>query len=227
LRYLNKPEAHMRKFSTAALLAALMTTAAYAGEGGHCYLEGTAGVGFTANKISDAADNVSLNLASTGLVFSPGVGCDLRMGKVSIGPFVRYDFGSIGSTPVNIGGITGNQQMNGQWTVGGRLGYELNAGTMVYGLVGIAGTKADITTALSSSKQALTSTGLVLGGGAELELGKSPWALKGEYNYITFASKSGTDATSGITGASQPTENVFRVGLVYKFGWDATPAPLK
>lgn len=204
----------MRSTLITASIAALMTTAAFAGEGAHCYLEGTAGVGFTANKIGDVANNVSLNLATTGLVIAPGVGCDVHMDKVSLGVFGRYDIGSFGSSPINVAGVTGNQQMNGQWTVGGRLGYDLNPGAMVYGLAGLAGTKADLTAAAAS--QSLTSTGLVLGGGVELDLGKTPWALKAEYNYINYASKTGSAGVS-----SQPDENVMRVGFVYKFGSDA------
>jgi outer membrane immunogenic protein len=125
------------------------------------------------------------------------VGYDRQLDQHFVaGVFFDYDFADIGSkaTFTNFGKTKSiSSTLTDSWTAGGRLGYLVNANTLVYALGGYTQAHFDMPFKLNGDFD-----GWTLGAGIETALGGS-WFLKGEYRYTdldektlhSFTSKSG------------------------------------
>ena len=100
-----------------------------------------------------------------------------------------------------------------------RGGYIVAQNTLIYGRAGLVETRfsTDYATTGSAARGEQTKTGIRVGGGVEMPIGKSTqmrfdytWTDYGSYNLKYSNGPAGTDSFKN-------TENLFRVGLAYKF----------
>lgn len=178
-----------------------------------CFLEGTTGVGVSSTKLEVPTIGGSLDgLSSTGWLYAPGIGCDMRVDKMVVGLMGRYELGRLETSASLFGGSV-DVHINRPWMIAGKLGMEVNPATVVYGLAGITGAQLDLSS-LTGDKFNLK--GKVLGAGVEWMLGAgSPWTAKAEYTYSMFDKQN-------LYGFVDVTPNVHavRVGITYRFGSD-------
>jgi opacity protein-like surface antigen len=199
----------MRKLIVAALSAALMSTSALAADKGapvdllpplpavasntSCYVQGMAG-----SAISTVQANTVLPeaISASGWTVGAGIGCDVRIDRVVIGALARIEL------PVDPDGTL--IDMDKSWMVGGRLGYMLNTGLMIYGLVGYESAE------LSLASIDIAKDGLVVGGGLEVMISKH-LSLNAEYTNTIV------DSTDVGGFAIKPESHKARLGLTYRF----------
>jgi opacity protein-like surface antigen len=94
--------------------------------------------------------------------------------------------------------------MDKSWMVAGKLGYMVNTGLMIYGLVGYESSE------LSLANIDIAKDGIVVGGGLEVMI-SDRWSLNAEYTNTLI------DNTT-IGGFSvKPESHKARVGLSYRF----------
>jgi outer membrane immunogenic protein len=145
------------------------------------------------------------------------VGYDRQLDQHFVaGVFFDYDFASIESKA----GISYNDQsasisatLTDSWTVGGRLGYLVNANTLAYALGGYTEARFAMPAGLNGDY-----SGWTIGAGLETALGGS-WYLKGEYRFTALDEK--TLVAFGGEGESfkitnQPDVQSGRLVLSYK-----------
>lgn len=152
-------------------------------------------------------------LGSQGIGGGLGIGCDYKMDRVIVGLFGRYDWNN-SKSELNIVGSTLEMTFDPAYSVGARLGIDINGATMVYGLLGyqwsgveVSGLGINLSTDLK---------GWMLGGGLETAI-SGPWSAKLEYTYIHY--DSATLATFGPAAINiQPDAHAVRAGIVYRFG---------
>ena len=197
----------MRKFAVAAV-AALMSTSAIAADKGQpvdllpplpavssgtsCYVQALAGSAVSTVGSNALPDSVS----ASGWTIGAGMGCDVKIERVVIGALARIEL------PVDPDGTV--IDMDKSWMVGGRVGYMLNTGLMIYALA--AYESAELTLANID----IAKDGLVVGGGLEVMLSKH-LSLNAEYTNTIV------DNTT-IGGFSvKPESHKARVGLTYRF----------
>ena len=87
-------------------------------------------------KAKDTASPAAITVAADGYGATTGFGCDLSIApRFVVGGLARLDLADVSSRL-----DAGTLGMDGwTWTVGGRLGYQLNPAVLVYGLAGISG----------------------------------------------------------------------------------------
>ena len=196
----------MRKFAVAAV-AALMSTSAIAADKGQpvdllpplpavasntsCYVQALAGSAVSTVGSNALPDSVS----ASGWTIGAGMGCDVKIERVVIGALARIEL------PVDPDGTL--VDMDKSWMVGGRVGYLLNTGLMIYALAGYE--SAELTLANID----IAKDGLVVGGGLEVMLSKH-LSLNAEYTNTIV------DNTT-IGGFSvKPESHKARVGLTWR-----------
>jgi outer membrane immunogenic protein len=142
-----------------------------------------------------------------------------------VGVFFDYDFANIESSlTVNFGEDSAkiSHTLTDSWTAGGRVGYLVNANTMVYGLAGYTEAHFDTSTPafirLPSSVTNGDFSGWTAGAGIETNLGGS-WFLKGEYRFTSLDEKtlfSISDGENSFKITDQPDIQTGRLVLSYK-----------
>jgi len=110
-----------------ALAALLISTPVMAATS--CYVGMGVGKSVSAVEGDDATGLISVDL--NGLQVAGRAGCDTGLGPLVVGAFAGYDFTDIES-----------DMSEDYASIGARLGYKVNDGTMVYGLAGLAAPKA-------------------------------------------------------------------------------------
>ena len=185
----------MKRFAVAAMLA-ILPSAAFAQVG--CYIEGSLASSITSSKMEGAT---SLTVATDGYTGGIGVGCDYKIGtKFLVGALGRYDIGKIDGKTFDT-----KISQDAVWTVAARAGYFINPSVLIYGLAGLSGTKIDF-----SGADKISTEGLVLGAGLEIDLGANVW-LGGEYARTNFGK-------STVLGDQiDNTSDTVRATLKYKF----------
>ena len=125
-----------------------------------------------------------------------------------VGVFFDYDFANIESS-LSVFDTKISHTLTDSWTVGGRVGYLVNANTLVYGLAGYTGAHFD-TSLPFTLPSGLTYngdySGWTAGAGIETNLGGS-WFLKGEYRFTQLDAKtllSGSDGEGTFKITNQP-----------------------
>ena len=199
----------MRKLIVAALSAALMSTSSLAADKSapvdllpplpavasstSCYVQALAG-----SAISTVQANTVLPdaISASGWTVGAGIGCDLKLDRVVIGALARIEL------PVDPDGTL--IDMDRSWMVGARLGYMLNTGLMIYGLVGYESAE------LSLASIDIAKDGLVVGGGLEVMISKH-LSLNAEYTNTIV------DSTDFNGFNIKPESHKARVGLTYRF----------
>ncbi len=197
----------MRTVIGAAVAALLSTSAIAADKGGpvdlvpplpavssatSCYVQALAGSSVS----TVGSDALPESLSASGWTIGAGVGCDLKFQRVVIGALARIEL------PVDTDGTL--VDMDKSWMVAGRLGYMLNTGLMIYGLVGYESSE------LSLASIDIAKDGLVVGGGLEVMISKH-LSLNAEYTNTIV------DNTT-IGGFSvKPESHKARIGLNYRF----------
>ena len=190
------------KLTSLALAAALLATGATGAlASASCFVGASAGTTVTATQIDDGATRI--DAGATGIQGGPEVGCTFMLdSKFSLGALARYDFSNLRAA---VDGAT--LKSNGRWMVGGTVGYALNPGVNVYGLLGIAGTELRVPT-IDTAK----ALGLVGGLGINLDIGQGPLSAFLEVNHIMF--KSEDIGTINV----KPSESVVRAGVRFSVG---------
>ena len=197
----------MRKLIVAAT-AALLSTSAIAADKGQpvdllpplpavasntsCYVQALAG-----SAVSTVGSNaLPASVSASGWTIGAGMGCDVKIERVVIGALARIEL------PVDPDGTL--IDMEKSWMVGGRVGYMLNTGLMIYALAGYE--SAELTLANID----IAKDGLVVGGGLEVMLSKH-LSLNAEYT--------NTIVDNTVVGgfAVKPESHKARVGLTYRF----------
>lgn len=189
------------------LAAALSVAMAASAQAANCYLEGSAGKNVTATRLSDDIAG-PVTISADGLQGGVGVGCQMAMPsmpRLILGIGLRYDL-------QDVSGVVADSSIDADamWSAFGTLGFKINQGTSVYGLIGLAGT--DIT---YPGGMSIEPDGLLWGGGLELDLGykagDADVSLFFEYNHVDW-NRSKDDMTT-----LRPDTDVFRVGARIKF----------
>lgn len=186
----------MKRILLAALLALLPMTANAAS----CFVGASIAASASATKIEEGGTR--LDVGTQALNAGPEIGCSVKFGVVHLGAIARYDF-SNASARIEDAKV----ESPGRWMAVATLGFDLNAGANVYGLLGIAGTEIKVPTVDSSNH-----LGTVIGAGVALDIGQGPLSVFAEFNHVRFSDEL-------IEGAKVvPSENVFRVGARFAFG---------
>ncbi len=202
----------MRKFAVAAVAALLSTPALAADKGApvdllpplpavssstSCYVQGLAGSAIS-TVTAKADDVLPAAVSATGWTVGAGIGCDLKIDRVVIGALARVEL------PVDTDGTVGGVDFDKSWMVGAKLGYLLNTGLMIYGLVGYE------TAELSLAAIDIDKNGIVVGGGLEVMISKH-LSLSAEYTNTLL---------NDIGGAGlkiEPESHKARLGLTWRF----------
>lgn len=170
-----------------------------------CYVMGGIGLGVARSEVSGGGDTIPLS--STGFLGTLGGGCDARFaGNWLIGLWATYDLGK-SDTKVVIGGTELKADLKDQWALGGRAGYFVQPGTLLYVNLGYASAEAAFKGPVSTSK---TLDGLLLGTGVETKL-FGPLSIRLEYDATLYR-----DAT--VEGSKLETLNhKAMTGLIFRF----------
>ncbi|ADP72094.1 hypothetical protein Rvan_2888 [Rhodomicrobium vannielii ATCC 17100] len=125
-------------------------------------------------------------ISGTGVFGTVEVGYDRQYGNFVGGIFFNYDFGDDISTDVSLlGHDLASVKQTDSWTVGGRLGYLVNASTLAYVLGGYTESTFELSVPVANFSTDDTFSGWTVGGGLETKL-TSSLSLKGEYRYTEF-----------------------------------------
>jgi outer membrane immunogenic protein len=132
---------------------------------------------------------------------------------------------------------TGSGRTSTNWldTLRGRAGIAVDRSLWyVTGGVAFTDVKSVMTTSLSGAIASITHdrTGWVIGAGVEWVLADPRWSFKAEYLYADFGKKNYDFQSQSLAFANSRislTENIFRVGLNYRFGdpWGTAPVSTK
>jgi outer membrane immunogenic protein len=165
------------------------------------------------------------------------VGCDVQMQRFVVGVFADYTHFSDVDFTVSAPAFTNanilETSLNNAWSAGGRVGYLVTPEALIYGLV--AYTEADTddisSPALKAKLSVPTLQGYVLGGGAEIALGKGFFA-RAEYTYSQYDEET-LAISKNLSVDLDTSAQVARFGLAWKFGGEEVErivpgsAPLK
>jgi outer membrane immunogenic protein len=193
---------------------------------------GVGGGGGAVNNTIAATDSYGSGLEFSGIGGTGGfgtvqVGYDRQLDQhFVVGVFFDYDFANIESS-LSVNGYGDSAKIShtltDSWTVGGRVGYLVNANTLVYGLAGYTEAHFDVGLPFGLSDGLAYNgdySGWTAGAGIETNLGGS-WFLKGEYRFTSLDEKtllSGSygegDGTFKVT--NQPDIQTGRLVLSYK-----------
>lgn len=163
-----------------------------------CYLEASVGKSVTNVEAIDPYGKI--NLAADGLQGGAGLGCDMINSRIVLGILGRYDLadvkGALGA---------GNLDGDAMWSAALRGGVKINDGSLLYGLIGAAGTKFDYAGALEPSHR-----GTLYGIGFGTDVLSPGLEASIEWNHIEWNAKS-----DGLTRLD-PTTDIVRLGLKLK-----------
>lgn len=206
----------MKKLFVMALAIGL-SSAAQAGQFNNCYAEIGLGVEVVNNTISADVGGTTFasldGIGGQGVMAGLGLGCDYKIDRAIVGIFGRYDLNHAESE-LSFLGSTMTMKYDPAWSIGGRLGFDLNGATMVYGLVGYSWSKAKVDGMGISLSADLK--GWMIGGGLETSI-SGPWSAKLEYTFTRYDNAS--LFTSGpLDLRTEPDVHVIRAGLLYRFG---------
>jgi outer membrane immunogenic protein len=162
-------------------------------------------------------------LAADGASFTALAGCDIALGNT---PFVVGLWGDwtkhSAEFSVNATGLPAIVEtgLDTSWAVGGRLGYVVVPGALVYALGGYTQAEVDDITfpAFGPGAPVLsvpTLEGYVLGGGAEVSLGNGLY-LQAQYSYADYEQVD-IALTPGLSLGLDTDVQTARVGLLYRF----------
>jgi outer membrane immunogenic protein len=176
--------------------------------------------------VSAAVTDVSI---AGGIVEFDGIGGEGIFGTVSLGydraiapgwvagVFTDYDFGGA-QTELSIVGLNLlSLDQTYTWSIGARLGFLANAGTLIYGTAGYTQTELELN--ILGLSLAETYSGYFLGAGVETFL-NSRWTAKLEYRFSQFDGENplaGIGAPSGLIDF-EPSTHAVRAVVSYKFG---------
>lgn len=161
-------------------------------------------------------------LSGNGVFGTVEVGYDRQFGNIVGGIFFNYDFADV-STDISVAGQTASAKLNDTWSVGGRLGYLVNPGTLAYALAAYTEANIDFPFGIKTD----SFSGYSVGGGLETKLGGN-WFLKGEYRFTRLD----TETLASLGRNFRITDDVdlqtARLVLSYKGNFfDSGYAPLK
>jgi opacity protein-like surface antigen len=159
-----------------ALALAALLFAAPAHAATSCYVGLGAGKSVSAVEGDEVSGPISVDL--NGLQISGRAGCDTGLGPLVVGAFAGYDFTDIES-----------DMSEDYASVGARLGYKVNDGTLAYGLLGIAAPKA---------KFGSDERGTLYGAGLEIDFGSISPGLVGyvEWNRVDWRQRGDLEQTT-------------------------------
>ena len=162
----------MRRLILAAAAALALSPSAVAGTS--CYVEGSGAKHVSSTRVSDQIDG-AITIAAEGAQIGLGVGCDVSQGQALVGLLARYDW-------TDVSGRVGEAQVgtDAMWSAAIRGGFRINPGTLVYGLVGIAGTE------LSLGEIDIKPQGLLYGLGVETDIGVNNLAVGLEWDHVAW-----------------------------------------
>ena len=176
--------------------------------------------------VSAAVTDVSI---LGGAVQFDGIGGEGIFGTVSLGydrviaprwvagVFTDYDFGGAESNLSIVGINLASLDQTYTWSIGARLGFLANAGTLIYGTVGYTQTELELS--ILGLSLAETYSGYFVGAGVETFL-SSRWTAKLEYRYSEYGDENplaGIGAPPGIVDF-EPSTHAVRGVVSYKFG---------
>jgi len=178
--------------------------------------------------------NISGTANDNGGIVGGTLGLNYQMNALVLGVEGDWDYSGINTgTSSSICNITGTCQTGNNWlaTLRGRVGWAADR-VLFYGTGG--GAFANVQTTLNGTETTHTQAGWTAGAGVEWAFADN-WTAKVEYLYIDLGSQSATGvcsnaacnaAAGGAPGATLPfsinaglTENLFRVGVNYKFNF--------
>ena len=208
-----------------------------------CYVGAGGGGAYVKNDHNDylTATNVAagpnISSGADGWFGTVQVGCDYQFNNFVVGLFGDYDFMSVkGDTSLfgtTFPSVTGSQKLDGQWAVGGRVGYVVLPQLLTYVSAGYTQahwTSTNMTpfggVAPTNILPGSTKGGWFVGTGDEYALGFMPGLFwKTEYRYSQFdrANVSVNTFPTGVPTAFSSTEKFsehsVRSELVYRFNW--------
>lgn len=180
-----------------------------------CYVGGSIGAAIASTKLEVPTVASLDGLSAPGHSLAVGAGCDYRLeSNMVIGVLGQFDFGKM-ETTATWGPNSFSASVDRPWMIGGRLGVNVNPGTMVYGLIGYGGATLDLTD-LGGDKDKLK--GWTFGGGVEWMIPNGPFKAKLEYNYTDYR----THTVAGTPLDLNVDTHVVRLGVIYALG--ATPS---
>jgi outer membrane immunogenic protein len=205
-----------------------------------CHVGGNFGYGWQKNHAYDP--NVSADAGTdtgSGLVGGGQLGCDYQVGSFVLGVQGMFDGAEVrgshidpppsGTSPSDVLGF------NTRWlaTETGRIGYAVLPQALVYFKGGAAEARLGYSevdpTIPFSGAASVTRIGWTIGGGVEYAI-TSNWSIFAEYDYVDFGSHNTTltYTPTVFLYSYKETQNLqtVLVGVNYKFGWDAPPAPV-
>ena len=197
------------------------------------YLGAGGGIGATSSDLKALSGSYTVaeanGIGGMGGFGTVQVGYDRQLDQHFVaGVFADYDFASIDSKLSLFNGhISFPFNLTDSWTVGGRVGYLVNANTLVYGLAGYTEAHFD----LPHGAQNNTFSGWTAGAGIETSLG-GPLFLKGEYRFTQLGEQTTLHPNSELRAShcgkvtDQPDIQTGRLVLVYKLN-TTDYAPLK
>lgn len=118
--------------------------------------------------VGTGTGSASLPLAADGAIANLGTGCDMHFGRTVVGGFGTYGFGNVGT---RVGDVS--IDINGQWAVGGRVGYMVRPEWLLYTSLALAHGNADIK--WTNSEAARSLQGVRFGLGSEYKLAAPVW----------------------------------------------------
>jgi outer membrane immunogenic protein len=209
-----------------------------------CYVGGGGGGAYTKNDHNDydtfigTTTGANLSTGADGWFGTVQVGCDYQFNNFVVGVFGDYDFMSV-KGDVSTGGfffpaLTGSQKQDGQWAVGGRVGYLVLPQLLTYVSGGYTQAHWASTTLNNfappipavATLPGSTKGGWFIGAGDEYALSFLPGLFwKTEYRYAEFdrANVNVANLPAGnLTGTSVTErfhEHSVRSELVYRFNW--------
>jgi len=189
----------MRKL-VAACIAAVLTGCTPALAGVTCYGEISAGKSITATELDANSFAGKATVSVDGLQGGIGAGCDVALDRVVIGALARYELMDL-SERIGPGSIGADAQ----WMLALRGGVKINPGTLIYGLVGIAGTE------LTYPGLNIDPEGVVYGAGLEFDIAAKDLTAFVEWSRTEFDSRN-----AGLTTLDPHTDTI-RVGVRLKF----------
>jgi outer membrane immunogenic protein len=161
------------------------------------------------------------DLGGDGVLGTVIVGADWQLTPTTVfGIFADYDFSNISSNHSAFDGlVTASLDHNNSWSVGARLGWLFNPGTLGYFTGGYTQANFDrfasFGNAFFSSDH--TFNGFFVGGGIDTRLTNN-WFLRLEYRFSQFNSETFTLNDGVTTIDAEPNMHTARVTLTYKFG---------
>lgn len=177
----------------------MMSVAAHASVS--CYGEASVAKNITATEVDTAIGSVTIQ--ADGWQVAPGIGCDFKQGGWVLGLWGRYDF-----TDVDGDLFATSLSANDYWSAGGRAGYHINDGTLLYGMLGLA--RSDLEFAgVEQGRQ-----GTLYGAGLEIDM-----SGLGMPNVVGFVEWNRIDwKDRGFPGATLETSSdVVRTGVRIRF----------